>query len=115
MIINNHDVANITIAAYDGCHKIYIPVKGQEEIFMKDFETRGWTDEDFYKINSVEDLMNMYIDSCPLRFIQQLDCSGEEDQFIDIIPQCSFIDDEFFDEDLARKAFVQPNNHLIGW
>jgi len=74
---------------------------------MKDFETRGWTDEDFYKINSVEDLMNMYIGSCGLRFINQLDYTKDGDEFISIIPQFAFTDDKYFDEDLARKAFIQ--------
>ena len=71
---------------------------------MKD---KGYTKEDLYKIKSVSDLMNMYIDSCSLRFIEQIDCSGDEDIFIEIIPQCAFVDAEgYFDEDLARKAFV---------
>ena len=116
MIINNHDIGNITMAAYDRCHKIYIPVEGQEETFIKDMEMNGWIfEEDFFKINSANDLMQMYLDSCPLRFIQQVDCNKiGEDRFINIIPQSSFInEDSFFDEDLAKQSFIQPNNHLI--
>ena len=70
---------------------------------------KGWDFvEDFYKINCANDLMNMYMDSCPLRFIQQIDLSGEEPVFINIIPQCAFYDDEdIFDRDLARQAFAE--------
>jgi hypothetical protein len=50
----------------------------------------------------------MYIDSCSLRFINQIDCSGDEDVFISIIPQCAFCDDNgSFDDDLAAQAFAQ--------
>jgi hypothetical protein len=49
----------------------------------------------------------MYLNSCPLRFIQQIDCNGDEDEFINIIPQRAFYNEnDFFDENLARKAFV---------
>ena len=98
----------VSMAAYDGCHKIYIPIEGQESLFMHSMENNGWNpNEDFYKIESVEDLMDMYLNSCPLRFIEQIDCSGGEEKFITIIPQCSFNDkDGFFDEELAKKAFI---------
>ena len=107
MTINGNDL-NISMAAYDGCHKIYIPVEGQESLFMLSMENRGWLpSEDFYKVERVEDILDMYLCSCPLRFIEQIDCSGDEDKFITIIPQCSFNDEDgFFDEDLAKEAFV---------
>jgi len=106
MTINGIEL-NISMAAYDGCHKIYIPVKGQEELFVRLLESKGWIwEEDFFKIESVEDLQNMYLYSCSLRFIQQIDCSGNEERFINIIPQCSFYNREgFFNEKRARKAF----------
>jgi len=98
---------NISMALYDGCHKIYIPVSGQEDLFIQSMENNGWDrGEDFYKIESVDDIRQMYLNSCSLRFIEQIDCSGNENEFITIIPQCSFCDDEgFFDENLARAAF----------
>ena len=114
MTINNHKL-NVTIAVYDGCHKIFIPVEGQEDLFISHMENnKGWVfEEDFYKISGVKDLMDMYLNSCSLRFIQQIDCggataaSGNTENFIDIIPQFEFTDDEgYFDEDAAKKAFA---------
>ena len=107
MTINGIEL-NVSMVAYDGCHKIYIPISGQEELFIQSLEYKDWLwGEDIYKIESVSDLMEMYINSCPLRFIEQIDCSGEEEKFITIIPQFSFYnEDDFFDEDLARAAFV---------
>ena len=107
MTINNHKV-NISMAAFDGCHKIYIPAEGQENLFIQLLEENGWIfEEDIYKIESAEDLMRMYLDSCPLRFIEQIDCSGAEEKYTIIIPQCAFNDGNgFFDEDSARKAFI---------
>jgi hypothetical protein len=107
MIINNHKL-KVKMAAYDGCHKIYIPVKGQENLFIQSMEDKGYIfEEDFYKISSVEDLMNMYLDSCPLRFIEQIDFSSDEEKYISIIPQAAFFDEEsFFDEDAARAVFI---------
>ena len=107
MTINGHKL-NVSFAAYDGCHKIYLPMNEQEDLFIKTLEKRGYVfEEDFYRIESVDELMDMFLRSCNLRFIQMIDCSGDEDGFINIIPQSSFFDDEdFFDEELARKAFV---------
>jgi hypothetical protein len=51
----------VTMAAFDGCHKIYIPVPGQEDLFIKSMEAIGWIfDEDMYKIDTLDDLMNIY-------------------------------------------------------
>ena len=106
MTVNDFEL-NISIAAFDGCHKIYIPMKGQESEFIQSMEANGWIwEEDFYKIEKVTDLLDMYLSSCPLRFIQQVDCSGGEAMYIDIIPQGAFYTNDFFDEDLARKAFA---------
>ena len=107
MLINNH-VVNISMAVFDDCHKIFIPVEGQEELFVKSMEKKGWIwEEDFYKIEKVDDIMGLYLNSCPLRFIQQIDFSGDEEKYLNIIPQCAFTDENgFFDEVLAKKAFV---------
>ena len=108
MTINGHSV-NPQIAVYDGCHKIYIPAKGRENEFIDYFELNEWLwDEDFYKVNSVADLMNMYLDSCPLKFIQAVDASDMDNPlFVNIIPQNAFCDTEgFFDETAARRAFA---------
>jgi len=109
-VINGIEL-NITIAAYDGCHKIYIPTEGQEEQFIKSMEQNGYIwDEDFMAFDNVQQLADTYINSCSLRFIEQVDYSGSEDAFTTIIPQCSFNDaDGFFDEDMARAVFV--SNH----
>jgi len=109
MTINGH-IVNPQIAVYDGCHKIYIPAEGRENEFTNYFELHDWLwDEDFYKVNCVTDLMNMYLDSCPLRFIQAVDASDMDNPvFVNIIPQSAFYDTEgFFDEDAARMAFSQ--------
>ena len=106
MIINNHKL-KVSMAVYDNCHKIFIPVEGQETLFIRKMKKKGWTfKENFYRIDSVTDLMNMYIDSCPLRFIDQIDFSGDKEKTIKIIPQGSFTDEGFLDEELVRKAFV---------
>ena len=64
---------------------------------MQSMENNGWnSNEDFYKIERAEDLLDMYLNSCPLRFIEQIDCSGVEDEFITIISQCSFTDKMVF-------------------
>ena len=107
MIINNISL-NIGMVAYDGCHKIYIPVSGQESLFIQSMEDKGWIfDEDFFRIDSVHDLQRMYMGSCSLRFITQIDCSGDEEKHTTIIPQSAFCDDDgFFDEDLAAIAFI---------
>ena len=103
----NGIVINISMAAYDGCHKIYIPV-GQEELFIQSMVDNGWIwEEDFYQINSAKDLLEMYLHSCPLKFIQQIDYSGDEGKFTNIIPQHAFYrGDGSFDEAMARKAFI---------
>ena len=52
--------------------------------------------------------MHMYLASCYLRFIQQIDVSGVDNEYFDIIPQGSFIDEEgYFDDELAKKAFAE--------
>jgi len=120
MTINRHKV-NAKIAVYDGCHKIFIPADGkkQEERFIKYMEAKGWEwDKDFYKIdaNSIKD---MYIDSCGLRFIHQLNIDDTHNldislesgvNYVEIIPQCEFVigndDDCYFDETAAAKAFA---------
>jgi len=105
MTINGKKI-NVSMAAFDGCHKIYIPVEGQEDLFKLSMIEKGWIlDEDFFKINSVDDLKSMYLNSCPLRFIEQIDCSGDEDVFISVIPQGAFCDEGDFDELLAAQAF----------
>ena len=99
---------NISMAAFDGCHKIYIPTEGQEDLFIKSQLDNGYIwEEDFFKIESAEDLLKIYLSSCPMRFIEQIDCSGDENKFTTIIPQCAFLDEyDFFDEELAKAAFT---------
>ena len=109
MTINGHAV-NPRLAVYDGCHKIYIPAENKEAEFIAHFEWHDWIwDEDSFAVNSEQDLMNMYLDSCSLRFIQAVDATnGDDPVFVDIIPQHAFYNSEgFFDEDAARRAFAQ--------
>jgi len=112
MTINGHKIPRPQFAAYDGCHKIYIPVKGKERGFVKRMQSKGWIwPDDYYKIEKAQDLANIYIDSCPLRFIEQCDFKktpiGWEEKFTTLIPQCAFTDSEgLFDENAARAAFA---------
>ena len=105
MIINGHDI-KVDIAAYDGCHKIYIPVEGQEKLFIESMESKGWIpEEDIFKIDDRPDMMTeMYVNACSLRFIEQIDCSGDEDTFVSIIPQNAFCDDQGYFDDIAARA-----------
>jgi hypothetical protein len=48
---------------FDGCHKIYI-IEDSEDI--ETMETKNWTEEDIYPIDELEEI---YHDSCSLRFI----------------------------------------------
>ena len=107
MSINGIEL-NISMAAFDDCHKIYVPVEGQEDLFIRSMLDNGYIwEEDFFKIESAEDLLRMYLTSCSMRFIEQIDCSGTENEFTSIIPQCAFFDeDDFFDEELAKAAFI---------
>ena len=107
MSINGVEI-KVSMAAYDGCHKIYIPVEGQEDQFIWSMVDNDYIwDEDFFSVKSAEDLLEMYLSSCSLRFIQQIDYSSNEAEFTDIIPQCAFCDEEgFFSEELAKEAFM---------
>ena len=109
MTINGYTIGNPTVAVFDGCHKIFIPVEGHESVFVKKMEEVGWDwKEDFYKLDSANNLLAMYLDSCPLRFIQQFDFIDGEEIYTNIIPQCDFTDEDgFFDGESARAAFVE--------
>ena len=119
MVVNDFEL-DVAIVAYDGCHKIYVPTRGQESLFVQSFLENGWVwDEDFFEIKSAEELFAMYLNSCPLRLIQRVEYSVDSDnddnsnnnaKFINIIPQSSFVSkDGFFNEKLARAAFRSVN------
>ena len=59
MKINGNTIEGISVA-YDGCHKIYICESIEDEEMMK-----GWG----YKIYPLEQLPEIWENSCSLRFI----------------------------------------------
>jgi hypothetical protein len=65
--INNQEVEGNHFA-YDGCHKIYI-LKTIEEI--REASKMG------YKIYLIDDLLSIFENSCPLRFIEYWDLSKQ--------------------------------------
>jgi hypothetical protein len=110
MKINGHNI-DTWVVVYDGCHKIFISAPRQEKRFIKHMESNGWEwEEDFFRVESVDTLRDMYINSYGLRFIQQIGFRNGEVRFKDIIPQCAFIvgddNDCYFDEEAAAKALV---------
>lgn len=48
---------------YDGCHKIYLIETPRDK---KDFLSKGWEESDIYPIDQ---LIEIYRNSCPLKFI----------------------------------------------
>ena len=48
---------------YDGCHKIYLIETPQDK---KDFLSNGWEECDIY---TIDQLIEIYRSSCPLKFI----------------------------------------------
>ena len=60
MKVNNKEILGNKIA-YDGCHKIYI-IKNEEEII----EALKYN----YKLYDLDELEEIYNNSCSLRFIQ---------------------------------------------
>lgn len=60
MLINNEPVKTKGCFAYDGCHKIYIIEDNQDHIEALESD---------YKIHNIDDLEDIYLTSCPLKFI----------------------------------------------
>ena len=56
----NNQTTDSKLFAYDGCHKIYL-IESEEE--KKEVEKTS------YKIKPIEDLPEVFKNSCPLRFI----------------------------------------------
>lgn len=48
---------------YDGCHKIYLIETPRDK---KDFLSNGWEESDIY---TIDQLIEIYRSSCPLKFI----------------------------------------------
>ncbi len=109
MVINNH-IVNPGVAQYDGCHKIYIPTDGQELQFIKDINEMGASNQ-LVRIHSADELRDMYINSCGLRFIQRVFYGPSGPEYENIIPQCAFVveneDGAYFDEEAAAAAFQE--------
>lgn len=82
--------------AFDGCHKIYLMVGGEQaKQFFKD---KGWDDSDFHPISELEDTFN---DSCPLRFINWDDTRG----LGTVVPQCE--EETIFEYDNGEKHILR--------
>ena len=74
--IGNYKISdNIKEFFFDDCHKIYL-IEDQKD--KEDMFSIGWREEDIHKIDELEDVFN---DSCPLRFIST--CKLKT-----IVPQC---------------------------
>lgn len=62
-LANSYEIDSLSLFVYDGCHKIYI-VEDQDDI---ESVKQTWrVDETFYNI---DELPNIWNNSCPLRFI----------------------------------------------
>lgn len=74
---------------FDGCHKIYLIEDEQDKL---DFFNKGWSEEDIYPIDN---LPNIFDNSCSLRFINT--CKLKT-----IVPQFA-----------KRTKFMLNNNEVI--
>jgi hypothetical protein len=66
----NDQVIEATEFAYDGCHKIYLIIWGGDRDLMLDC---GYTAD---HIHPIEELPEVWADTCPLRFISSADLSA---------------------------------------
>jgi len=80
MKINGIDVTGYVAFAFDGCHKIYV-LKGWNDV--KEFKK---LDYELFKVDS--GIIQCYLDSCSLRFIDLYDGSkGDDEEYIQVVPQ----------------------------
>ena len=85
--------------AFDGCHKIYICNTADETKKMIDLE---------YDIYPIEDLPEIWAESCPLRFIHSADLQTT------YVPQCEDARFEGFDsvkETCKRALFIETERY----
>lgn len=68
------DKGEIKSFAYDGCHKIYL-IENEDQLEE--------AEKNLYNIFSIDSLLEIYEDSCPLRFINYWDLEKPS-----LIPQC---------------------------
>ena len=80
MKFNGIDVSKYVAFAFDGCHKIYV-LKGWNDV--KEFKKLD------YKLFRLESgIIQCYLDSCSLRFIDLYDGSkGDDEKYIQVVPQ----------------------------
>lgn len=66
----NDQVIEATEFAYDGCHKIYLIIWGGDRDLMLDC---GYTAD---RIHPIEELPEVWAETCPLRFISSADLTA---------------------------------------
>ena len=71
----NGDRYEVLGFAFDGCHKIYLI---EDEKDLQDMKNRGYEPSDFHEI---EDIVKVWTDSCPFRFIDTWKLKT-------VVPQC---------------------------
>lgn len=116
MKINGIDVTDYVAFAFDGCHKIYV-LKGWNDV--KEFKKLG------YQLFRLEGgIIQCYLDSCSLRFIDLYDGSkDDDDKYIQVVPQfCEKVVFEGFDtkgidtngiDYYHLKAYKDGNQYVI--
>ncbi len=88
--INGKDVSKFRGFAYDGCHKIYLFKTRKEQNALKDL---GYS---LYALNN--GLIQCYLDSCSLRFIQTYG-GNDNSKYVSIVRQgCDEVVFEGFDD-----------------
>ena len=86
--INGFKAGEFDGLAYDGCHKIYL----YKHYDAREFEDLGYT------LYPLDKLIECYLNSCPLRFVDAYD-SKAKDKYKIVVPQfAERIEFEGFDE-----------------
>ena len=114
--INGVSVEKCVAFAYDGCHKIYVLRRNKD---IDEFKKLG------YQLFKLEGgIIQCYLDSCSLRFINLYDGGKADDEkYVQIVPQfCEKVVFEGFDtkgidahgiEYYHLKAHVEKDKYII--
>lgn len=83
-------VENAHSICWDGCHKIYIM---EDEIGTNKMREQGYeiivTKDEMNPKKMATQIRKWYTDSCPLRFVQMISGTGEDNlDYTDIVSQC---------------------------
>lgn len=84
---------NIKEFFFDDCHKIYL-IEDKED--KKNFFNKGWNEQD---IHTIDELENIFNDSCPLRLIST--CKLKT-----IVPQCRKNTKFTYDDHISYLSFL---------